>query len=317
MTTAIATAQARQSSDPRTATRVLIGAATGRSGVSFERYQPPTGTPEEYVERFRVIESRIDEAISVAAVSGTAEANVRAAVKLLSDASPPWRYPRGADRTFVLNAAHDWLVAAPASPAPRRAAALFVADRLLAESGMGWGKDENPPIRRQLEAHGARFNWIELGGTWLYAHSLLKESLEIDPDGRIGDLALITLMERGFETSRMCQDQAGNGFHAVINEGGEFLSRRPDSPLASYVHLLIAQAWGDIVTLANGGGYDQSVDGDKTQETSARKQAIEEYRLAFASSLGRPAKEREAWRNAFRLMAGLSPTRTYFYCVYD
>ena len=147
---------------------------------------------------------------------------------------------------------------------------------------------------------------------------MLRESLETDPDGRIGDLAFITLMERGFETSGTCQDQPGNGFRAVILEGGDFLSRKPASPLSSYVHLLMAEAWGDIVTLANGGGYDgRDSPAYKPEEASARKQSIEEYRLAFASPIQRPAKEREAWRNAWRLMAGLSPSRTYFYCVYD
>ena len=305
-----------RSSDLRTTTRVLVAAAGGTSGITLGPFQPPAETPEEYVERFRVIESRINEAISAAAVSGTAESNIRTAVKVLSDFNPPWRYPRGADRMFILDAINGWLASAP-TPSVRRAAALFVADRLLAESGIGWGKDENPPIRQQLEALGAQFNWIELGGTWLYAHSWLRESLETDPDGRIGDLAFITLMERGFETSGMCRDQGGDGFHAVIGEGSDFLSRKPDSPLTSYVHLLMAQAWGDIVRLSNGGGYDQSVASDKSEETYARGQAIDEYRLAFASPIQRPAKEREAWRNAWRMMAGLSPTRTYFYCVYD
>lgn len=195
---------------------------------------------------------------------------------------------------------------------------MFVADQVLGESGVGWAKDENPPIRQELEANGAQFDFAPIGEIWVYAYALLRESLETDPDGRIGELAFITLMERGFETSGTCRDQPGNGFRAVIAEGGDFLSRKPDSALASYVHLLMAQAWGDIVTLANRGGYDESEKGAyKLEEAAARKQAIEEYRLAFASSIRRPVKEREAWRNAWRLMAGLSPTRTYFYCVYD
>jgi hypothetical protein len=200
----------------------------------------------------------------------------------------------------------------------RRAAALFAADQLLGESGAGWSKDENPTIRQQLEAHGAQFNWASLGDTWVYAHSWLSESLEIDPDGRIGDLAFITLMERGFETSGTCSDQRGNGFRAVIQEGSDFLGRKPDSPFSSYIHLLMAAAWGDIVTLANGGGYDESVSAEyKSEAASARTRAIEEYRLAFASPIQGRVKRREAWRNAWRLMAGLSPSRTYFYCVYD
>jgi hypothetical protein len=183
---------------------------------------------------------------------------------------------------------------------------------------MGFSKDENPPIRQQVEALGAEFVWAGIGKTWLYAHRWLRESLDIDPDGRIGELAFITLMERGFETSGTCRDQPGNGFRAVIDEGRDFLSRKPDSPLAPYVHLLMGQAWGDIVSLANGAGYDESdVEGYKPEEAAARTRAIEEYRLAFASPIQRPFKAREAWRNAWRLTAGQSPTRTYFYCIYD
>lgn len=318
LATATTNYRAWESDGAGTTTRVLVAAAGDASDISLEPFQSSIDPPEEVVEAFRVVESRINEAISTAAVGGTAEANVRSALKLLSDASPPWHYPRDADLKFILNAINDWVVSTPTSPPARRAAVLFVADQLLGESGASWGQDENLPIRRQLEAHGARFNWAPLGGTWVYAHSWLRQSLKIDRDGRIGDLAFITLMERGFETSGTCSDQGGDGFRAVILEGGDFLHRRPDSPLSSDIHLLMAKALGDIVTLANGGGYDESVSAAyKSEEASSRTRAIEEYRLAFAAPIPGRAKGREAWTNAWRLMAGLSPSRTYFYCVYD
>jgi hypothetical protein len=299
-------------------TRVLVAAAGGASDISLEPFESPIDAPEEAVEAFRIVESRVNEAISTAAVGGTVEANVRSALKLLSDVTPPWHYPTDADRKFILNAINEWVVSAPSSPPARRAAVLFVADQLLGESGSGWGRNEGLPIRRQLEAHGAEFNWAPLGDVWVYTHSWLRQSLEIDPDGRIGDLAFITLMERGFETSGTCSDQRGSGFRAVIQEGGEFLRKKRDSPLSSDIHLLMAEAWGDIVTLANGGGYDESVSAEyKSEAASARTRAIEEYRLAFASPIQRRVKGREAWTNAWRLMAGLTPSRTYFYCVYD
>jgi hypothetical protein len=301
-----------------TTPRVLVAAAGRASNISLEPFQSETAPPEEAVEAFRAIESRINEAISIAAVGGTAETNVRSSVTLLSKLIPPWNYPEGGDRTFVLNAITDWLTAAPPESATRRAAALFVADQILANSAAVWNKEDNPAIRQRLEAVAAEFNWAPIGGVWVYTHSWLKQSMALDPDGRIGELAFITLMESGFETSGTCRDQGSTGFRTVVREGGQFLRRTPGSPLASHVHLLMAQAWGDIVTLATGGGYDESVStAYKSDEASARKRAIEEYRLAFASPIQRPGRAREAWRNAWRLMAGLSPSRTYFYCVYD
>jgi hypothetical protein len=80
----------------------------------------------------------------------------------------------------------------------------------------------------------------------------------------------------------------------------------------------MAGAFGDIVRLANGGGYEEYVSADyKSEAASSRTRAIEEYRLAFATPMPASARAQEGWRNAWRLMAGLSPSRTYFYCVYD
>lgn len=306
------------SSGQGTATQVLVAATVSASTASKVRLEPPprqTDAPEEYVEAFREIESRINDAISIAAVGGSAETNVRSVLALLSMASP--HYPRDADLKFTLNAIDGWLAAAPKSPTTRRAAALFVGDQLLGRSGAGWAHDENPPIRQKLEAHGAEFEWVQLGASWLYTHSWLKQSLQIDPRSRVGDLAFITLMESGFETSETCSDQGGNGFRAVIAEGSRFLRRKSDSVLSRDIHLLMAEAFSDIVTLANGGGYHGDGAQYKPEAASSRARAIEEYRLAFATPIPSSAKSRETWRNAWRLMAGLTPSRTYFYCVYD
>jgi hypothetical protein len=316
--TASTSFRAWPSGGPGTSTRVFVTAAGKLSNIRFERLARRTDTPEEYVEAFRVIESRMAEAITIAGIGGDGEASVRSALKVLSKYSPPWHFPRDADSTLILEAIDGWLGVAPTSPPLRRAAALFVADQLLGHSGTGWGKDQYPPIRRRLEAHGAKFNWAQLGDTWVYAHSWLKEALQLDPDGRSGDLAFITLMESGFETSGTCSDQGGNGFRAVLKEGAGFLRRKPDSDLQRDIHLLMAEAYGDIVTLANGGGYDQSVSAEFQPEAAgSRIKAIEEYRAAFAPTPPLVSRTRETWRDAWRLMAGLTPSRTHFYCVYD
>jgi hypothetical protein len=82
---------------------------------------------------------------------------------------------------------------------------------------------------------------------------------------------------------------------------------------------MIAQAYSDIVTIASGGGYDESeseLDRYRAESAGARSKAIEHYRIGFESA---PNNERAqaACPEAWRLIAGIPPTHTYFYCVYD
>ena len=177
---------------------------------------------------------------------------------------------------------------------------------------------ESPPIRKQLEAEGAVFEWRELGGSYVYVHTWLKEALKLDPEGRAGELSFLTLMELGFETSGACADQGGTGFNAVIREGEAYLQRKPASGFRADVHFLLGQAYGDIVVLANGGGYsaDEERAEYKDKAPSARAKAIDHYTTALQSAPGSP-RVSEGWPEAWRLLAGIPPARTYFYCVYD
>ena len=79
----------------------------------------------------------------------------------------------------------------------------------------------------------------------------------------------------------------------------------------------MAQAYGDIVALAAGSAYTEPDKNDYQPEAaSARMRAIEEFRIAFASSNKTPGA-REAWPDAWRLVAGLPPGKIHFYCIYD
>jgi hypothetical protein len=123
-------------------------------------------------------------------------------------------------------------------------------------------------------------------------------------------------MERGFET-RLCNDHGREGFRAVIEQGEAFLRAKPHAAIAGDVHIMVAQAYADIVTLAGGGGWGYA---DSTayvaEAPSARARAIEHYQIAFESGAS-PLRVRQSWPTAWRLMAGLIPTRTFFYCIYD
>jgi len=179
--------------------------------------------------------------------------------------------------------------------------------------------DQDGVFRRQVgsERHGATFQFSPLGSAYGFTHPWLKEALALDSGGPAGDAAFLRLMEMGFETSVACGEQGGVGFRAVIEKGEAFLRERSGSPMEAEVHFLLAEAYSDIVGLANGLAYQESEDTLYVAEAPhARERAIQEYRAAF-SLAGASARAADSWENAWRLMAGLTPPRTFFYCVYD
>ena len=121
----------------------------------------------------------------------------------------------------------------------------------------------------------------------------------------------------GFETSGKYADKREEGFRAVIAQGQEYVRRRPDSAIKPDLHFLMAQAYGDIVALAAGAFYGEPESAKYQPEAApARIRAIEQYRIAFDSANNTP-RAREAWPDAWRLVAGLPPSKLHFFCIYD
>jgi hypothetical protein len=225
------------------------------------------------------------------------------------------------EREAFASAIDVWFASASSVPADRRAAALVAADLLVqitAARVAGFSLPEQAAVRDRMAAHGARFDYAPIGGVHIYMHDWLKEALRIDPGGRAGEIAFLALMEMGFETSATCTEQGGNGFRAVIARGEEFLRTRSGSAVANEVRFLVAEAYSDIVRLVNGGNYQAipELPAQPEEEEPARRRAVELYVAAFERA-GGSMRARESWPNAWRLMAGLTPMRTYFYCVYD
>jgi hypothetical protein len=302
-------------------TGILVGLATPVSYVSFREEDWVRFRTEEEEEAEHRLSQRIDEAIRIAAVGGSVGAEFdrfrilsgRGATRDLTDS----------ERVAFGAAMERWLDAAAKLPVPRRAAALLAADDVLSRSGgsAGWADSEHVDLRRRFRARGAVFNYLELGGGFDYSHTWLKDARRIAPESRAGELAFLTLAERGFETTGGCGDQNGEGFRAVIARVEPYLRAHPDSPIQGELHLLLAQAYGDIVALASGAGYDANEDSAVTiqyrpQEPRARRRAIEEYRIAVPL-LGKTPRAEWAWTEAWRLVEGVAPSRTRFYCVYD
>jgi hypothetical protein len=210
----------------------------------------------------------------------------------------------------------QWLIASRRLKSSKRAAGLLAADRAL-EMSEWLGQRQDETVRKKLEALGAKFNYSKLGDSYVYTNSWLKQSLRVGRHGKIGQWAFVLLMEKGFDTSGTCSDTGDEAFRRVIFEGEQFLKRVRDPKLQNRVHLLVAEAYSDIVALADGAG-DGYAEAAKYQKSAARarRKAIEHYRRAL-TQIANPSEANRVWRKTWRLKAGVPPTGTRFFCVYD
>ncbi len=209
----------------------------------------------------------------------------------------------------------EWLGSARSLDAARRAPALLSADRVLANQAVVYvlAQDEDSATREALQALGAHFVYAQLGATYVYTHTWLNEALRLDPDGRAGVLAFMSLARAGFDTTGMCE----GGFSAVIERGEQFIPRLRDTTLKAELHVLVGDAHADIVGLAAGLGQGYADTGAYVARApEARAKAVAHYRAGLALDHG-SAMARRAWLGAWRLLAGLPPSTTHFFCVYD
>lgn len=253
----------------------------------------------------------IETAMAIAALDTTVSGPLRALLR--TDGPGTVRPPQELIRPLS-----RWLQASAGLPLPRRAAALYAADRILDRAMCGFGLCElsDYTSRAPLEALGARFNRSELGGSWVYTHTWLNQARMLDRDSRLGQSILLIQLIGGFDFTGTCAEGA-EGFRRVIENGERYLERVPDSPIAPQVHFLVAEAYRDIVALAHGAGdiyADSSLYGEEAGDAAVR--AIAHYREAMKAGITAPVA-RAAWSQAWWLKAGLAPREVRFYCVYD
>ncbi len=225
---------------------------------------------------------------------------------------------RGALGSRAVRVLGDWIAVAQGLDASHRAAALLAADQALGSGAMAYvlAQDEDSARRRALQGLGAKFVRDELGGGYNYAHTWLDEARRLDPAGRVGQLATVALLRIGFNETGTC----GGGeepFRRVSAAGERLLGSLTDSALAAEVHVLVGDAYADVVALASGAGEEYAdPSAYAASAPEARRKAIQHYREGIARAPGRP-EARVAWLEAWRLLAGLPPTTTHFFCVYD
>lgn len=286
------------------AARVLFGFAfLPISGLSVDEGARPRWRP--------AIEFDLDSAGALAAGDSTA---LQTLLAVAADAQID--SARRTDPAPLVRALTRWLSATEELPPPRRAAALYVADRVLDQSSCAFGlcDDAGREGRAALQAAGAAFGRSYIGAPWIYERSWLTLSRMLDRDGPIGQRILLAQMRRAFDFSSGCRDGA-DGFRRVIANGERYLTRVPDSPIAAEVHFELGEAYRDIVALARGaGGIDADSSRYGGEAAEAGRMALVHYGEAMKAGAQSPVAQ-EAWRRAFWLKAGLEPRDLRFYCI--
>jgi hypothetical protein len=298
-------------------TRVFLVVAADRSCDRVDT--PPTSDEERasYVAAHNATMRRIETSMNLAQ-NESAAAELRSRLQVIQGANEKLRFPDVPERAEIVRMISRWVSASAKLPPRQRAAALFAADQLFSESGGAFWEKEDDPLARMLTELGAEFRPYAIGDGFAYQHTWLKQARTVDPDGPVGESAFYTLMTMGFETSGMCIDQGGEGFRAVISEGSRYLQQHPRTAIAPDIHLMMADAYADIVALADGGGYDPSESQKYAAEApSARLKAIDEYRFALRGPGLDTSSAARAWTSAWSLLAGIARRGTRFYCVYD
>ena len=107
------------------------------------------------------------------------------------------------------------------------------------------------------------------------------------------------------------------GFQRVIDTVEPMLPRTSAPVIRARLLLLLGDAYSDLVGLAAGMG-EGYVDAASyaSGAAAARKRAAALYREALELDRGAP-RARDRWRQAWRLLAGLPPSTTHFFCVND
>lgn len=204
----------------------------------------------------------------------------------------------------------EWLTASKASTPVKRAAGLLAADLFIAgvqDSNGGFlGDPKNPQFRSEMEQLGAVFQLNEIAGWYFYTRNWSKQAQEFDPNGKVGEMALLVSLARP-----SCD------FRNVLLDGERLLAKGLDAPTSAQVHFIVGDAYSDIVAIAGGaeteGEYDLAE--LRNEAVSARAKAFEHYRAGLAGD-ATSESAKDAWRQAWHLSAGLLP-RTRNVCIGD
>src|SRR6266568_3123820 len=279
-----------------------------RLGITIERIQP--GHPQQNGRHGRdTLVRRVKETGMPAAAT-----NEMTALLEKPDYFSARNLPSDSE---VVATFRDWLTAAKSQPAGQHAGSLLAADRVLDfldHDGVQVGE----AARAAMKSFGVEYVHDELAGGDVYTHGLLKQAKALAPPGPAGDEVLLFQMERGFDETGMCSAGAEE-FSQVIQQGESLLAGARSLPMStlSSLHFMVGDAYATIVWLAKTTDTEYH-DPKKYQQAAelARAKALEHYRAAFNLEHG-TARAQKTWKDAWRLVAGLPPTRGRYFCIYD
>jgi hypothetical protein len=204
----------------------------------------------------------------------------------------------------------EWIDALKTKAPRQRAAGLLAADRLLEIGRITGGPEgriggiQDSPLQRL----GAVFEYSEPGAQYEYTRNWEKQARQLDPDGPVGQMAIIGLMDQF-----SCVPYEHDFFRQVIADGDALLRKGLDAATAARVHFMVGDAYAGIVMTAWGSGWpngEYNPEEFRPEAGAARRKALEHYRAGLAvDKVSGNAKR--AWRQAWHISAGLLPAARY------
>ncbi len=253
--------------------------------------------PEEFQQKPKQIaEESASSLATIVSLGSSLSAGMVSGASCAKDAVTDVDYSVSADRLG------KWMGAAKRLPPPRRAAALILADDYMT------CLDNLPDESRQPFIDlGAKFDGgcAEDGGE--YGHTFRREAEKLDPDGRAGAWGQLA------DLWSYCAMEGGPAFVAIAEK---LLRRFPEWRASLYY--LIGRAHETRLAFAYPGGFPD--DGAELAALSAslkqkeRLAAIQAYRNLVQEKPG-DSEAVFAWREAWRLLAGLKPPAVEFGCT--
>lgn len=246
------------------------------------------------------------------------------AIEEILELSDDWQNSIGTNKPIltpcrVVETLGHWITEAMQKPDPQRAAALLASDLVLATIQHAFKiseLEEGEEARLELVKLGAHFIRHPILNCMIYSRSWLREAQRRDPDGPVGELCFLILMETGFDPTGTCAETSEK-FMAVIENGEKYMRKREGIAHWREIEIMIGDAYRDIVAVAEGLA-DEYLDPGKYKELArvALPKAIEHYRLGLQNAQT-SRQNGMAWSEAWRLMAGLPPISIRYLCIID
>lgn len=216
----------------------------------------------------------------------------------------------GPYRQKVVKALQQWFAASHNLDVQHKVAALLVADQLLSMAVYSVAiadSEAGKQARQQLKQLGAQFDFFEPAGGYDYLDTWRQQAYKLHVDGPAGELALLMQLEDLFRVG-YCAGKAK--FTEAIQRGESYLRQEHEAKDHAAVRLMVADAYRDIVALAEGADDNVNQKEYSDLKDAARKNAIMHYRKALADSRLTRMTMHE-WNEAWRLIAGVAPHNNY------